>query len=216
MKIYNTLTRTKEDLVLIEKGKVRMYVCGPTVYDSPHIGHARSAFVFDVVRRYLVHKGYDVFFVRNVTDIDDKIINRAAENISASGKSPEGDALLKDRFERHGPKLRFATELKNTSYYKSDLDKDTFCKYYPFLPHHFDILLQLLARLAKTRGGVGLRSAIKVIQDVLVDPGKTRAGAPLLADEKIGALATTVTFFDTLRTDIERPFPHIISGVKTR
>lgn len=129
------------------------------------------------------------------------------------GKSAEGDAALKVLFDRYGAQLRYATELKNTSYYKSDLDKESFCKYYPFLPHHFDILLQLLARLAKTRGGVGLRSAIKVIQDVLVDPGKSRTGATLLADETLGALATTVTFFDTLRADIDRPFPHIINGV---
>lgn len=129
------------------------------------------------------------------------------------GKSPAGESALNDSFERYGSQLRFATELKNTKYYKSDLDKETFCKFYPFLPQHFDILLQLLARLAKTRGGVGLRSAIKVIQDVLVDPGKVRKGSPLLADESVGTLATAVTFYDTLRADIERPFPHITSGV---
>ncbi len=94
------------------------------------------------------------------------------------------------------------------------MDKEAFVKYYPFLPHHFDILLQLLARLAKTRGGVGLRSAIKVIQDVLGDPGKARKRARLLADENIGALATAVTLYDTLRADIDKPFPHIINGVK--
>ena len=129
------------------------------------------------------------------------------------GKSAAGKTALADLFTKHGPQFRYATELKNTRYYKSDLDKDTFIKYYPFLPHHFDILLQLLARLAKTRGGVGLRSAIKVIQDVLVDPGKVRKGAKLLADEDIKALATAVTLYDTLRADIDKPFPHIINGV---
>ena len=129
------------------------------------------------------------------------------------GKSADGEAALADRFDRHGAQLRYATELKNTKYYKANLERESFCKFYPFLPHHFDILLQLLARLAKTRGGVGLRSAIKVIQDVLVDPGKTRKGAVLLADENVGALATSVTFYDTLRVDIERPFPHITAGV---
>jgi len=129
------------------------------------------------------------------------------------GKSKDGESNLKDQYNRYGAQLRYATELKNTKYYKSDLDEESFCKYYPFLPHHFDILLQLLARLAKSRGGVGLRSAIKVIQDVLVDPGKLRKRSALLADEAVGALATTVTFFDTLRSDIERPFPHIINGV---
>lgn len=77
--IYNTLTRKKELFQTIEPGKVRMYVCGPTVYDSCHIGHARSAVVFDVIMRYLKTQGYDVVYVRNFTDIDDKIINRAAE-----------------------------------------------------------------------------------------------------------------------------------------
>jgi len=77
MKIYNSLTRKKEDFEPIEKDKVGMYVCGPTVYDEPHIGHARSAYIFDVVRRYLEYKGYAVVFVRNVTDVDDKIIDKA-------------------------------------------------------------------------------------------------------------------------------------------
>ncbi len=79
MKIYNSLTRKKEDLVPIEAKKIGIYVCGPTVYDEPHIGHARSAYIFDVIRRYLVYKGNDVKFVRNVTDVDDKIINRAKD-----------------------------------------------------------------------------------------------------------------------------------------
>lgn len=79
MKIYNTLTRTKEELSPLKEGSIGMYVCGPTVYDVPHIGHARSAYVFDVIRRYFLYKGYKVKFVRNVTDVDDKIINKAKE-----------------------------------------------------------------------------------------------------------------------------------------
>jgi cysteinyl-tRNA synthetase len=79
IKIYNSLTRRKEEFVPLKKGQVGMYVCGPTVYDEPHIGHLRSAYVFDVVRRYLIYKGYKVNFVRNVTDVDDKIINKAKE-----------------------------------------------------------------------------------------------------------------------------------------
>ena len=78
MKIYNTLTRKKEDFQP-KKNKVSMYVCGPTVYDDPHIGHVRSAYVFDVIRRYFEYKKYKVTFVRNVTDVDDKIINKARE-----------------------------------------------------------------------------------------------------------------------------------------
>jgi cysteinyl-tRNA synthetase len=75
--IYNTLTRKKEPFETVESGKVRMYVCGPTVYDSCHIGHARSVVVFDVIARYLRAMGYDVTYVRNFTDVDDKIINKA-------------------------------------------------------------------------------------------------------------------------------------------
>jgi cysteinyl-tRNA synthetase len=77
LRVYNTLTRNKSDFNPIEKGRVRMYVCGPTVYDSAHVGHAMSALVFDVVRRYLLFRGYDVHYVMNFTDVDDKIIDRA-------------------------------------------------------------------------------------------------------------------------------------------
>ncbi|MCI0469672.1 MAG: cysteine--tRNA ligase [Nitrospirae bacterium] len=77
MRIYNTLTAEKEDFVPLNKGRVDMYVCGVTVYDNCHIGHARSAIVFDVIQRYLRYKGFNVRFIRNFTDIDDKIINRA-------------------------------------------------------------------------------------------------------------------------------------------
>ena len=79
LQIYNSLTRRKADFVPLEPGKVRMYVCGMTVYDLCHLGHARVMVVFDVVYRYLLHLGYDVTYVRNITDIDDKIINRANE-----------------------------------------------------------------------------------------------------------------------------------------
>jgi cysteinyl-tRNA synthetase len=78
LKVYNTLTREKSEFEPIEAGKVRMYVCGPTVYDSAHVGHAMSALVFDIVRRYLLFRGYDVEYVMNFTDVDDKIIDRAS------------------------------------------------------------------------------------------------------------------------------------------
>lgn len=77
--IFNSLTRKHENFVPIEPNKIRMYVCGMTVYDYCHIGHARSLISFDMIRRYLMHKGFDVHFVRNITDIDDKIITRANE-----------------------------------------------------------------------------------------------------------------------------------------
>lgn len=80
LKIYNDLTNKKELFQPIQPGKVSMYVCGMTVYDYCHLGHARMIVVFDVVYRYLLAKGYDVSYIRNITDIDDKIINRANEN----------------------------------------------------------------------------------------------------------------------------------------
>ena len=79
MKIFNTLTRSKQEFVPINEGKVGIYVCGPTVYDYIHIGNARPMIVFDTLRRYLLYKGYDVNYVSNFTDVDDKIIKRANE-----------------------------------------------------------------------------------------------------------------------------------------
>lgn len=79
MKLFNTLTRQKDEFVPIEEGKVKMYSCGPTVYNYFHIGNARPFIIFDTLRRYLEYKGYDVTFVQNFTDIDDKMINKANE-----------------------------------------------------------------------------------------------------------------------------------------
>ena len=79
MKVYNTLTRKKEEFVPIDKNEVKIYVCGPTVYNFFHIGNARPFVVFDTLRRYLEYRGYNVKFVQNFTDVDDKIINRAKE-----------------------------------------------------------------------------------------------------------------------------------------
>lgn len=79
MKLYNTLSKKKEEFVPLEEGKVRMYVCGPTVYNFIHIGNARPMIIFDTVRRYFEYKGYDVNYVSNFTDVDDKIIKKAIE-----------------------------------------------------------------------------------------------------------------------------------------
>src|SRR2546422_5724264 len=79
LKIFNTLTGRKDPFESLVPGQVRMYVCGVTVYDEVHLGHARSAVVFDVIRRYLEYRGFNVTLVKNFTDVDDKIINRARE-----------------------------------------------------------------------------------------------------------------------------------------
>ncbi len=79
MKLYNTLTKQKEEFVPLEENKIKMYVCGPTVYDYIHIGNARPYVIFDTIRRYMEYKGYEVTYVQNFTDVDDKIIKRANE-----------------------------------------------------------------------------------------------------------------------------------------
>lgn len=91
IKIYNTLTRNKEVFQPLEEGKVKMYVCGPTVYNYIHIGNARPAIVFDTVRRYFEYRGYDVHYVLNFTDVDDKLIK-------ASKEMGEGVTEIANRF----------------------------------------------------------------------------------------------------------------------
>lgn len=90
MRIYNTMTKSKEEFVPLEEGKVKMYACGITVYDECHVGHAKQAIVYDMISQYLRYRGYDVTYVRNYTDVDDKIINRANElNINALSYSAD-------------------------------------------------------------------------------------------------------------------------------
>ena len=79
MKLYNSITREKEDFIPLEPGRVKIYACGPTVYNYIHVGNARPIIVFDVLRRYFEYRGMEVTYVQNFTDVDDKIIKRAAE-----------------------------------------------------------------------------------------------------------------------------------------
>lgn len=103
MLVYNTQTHKKEELVPIEEGKISMYVCGPTVYDQIHIGNARTFLAFDVIRRYLMYKGYQVTFVQNLTDVDDKIINRANEQgRTAAEVAEEYSAAFIEQMHRFG------------------------------------------------------------------------------------------------------------------
>lgn len=122
------------------------------------------------------------------------------------GKSPNGQAELEKRFDSHGQALRHNTKLQDAKFYDADFDKTTFVNLYPFLPAHFDILLHLLGALAKSTGGIGLRSAIKVIQDILVEGPDDQTP---VADHPIGWLATTVTLYDALEKDVRRAFPSI-------
>ena len=124
-------------------------------------------------------------------------------------KSPAGEAELGKLFDAHGQALRHNTKLQDAKYYDADFSKERFIQLYPFLPAHFDILLHLLGALAKSTGGIGLRSAIKVIQDIL----KGEGGSKAMADQPVGWLATTVTLYDELEKDIRRAFPSIHQAV---
>ena len=131
------------------------------------------------------------------------------------GKSNDGSKQLAKLFDEHGQALRQNTRLENANYYDADFSRDTFVQLYPFLPAHFEILLQLLGALAKSTGGVGLRSAIKVVQDILRGEG----GKTALANQPVGSLATTVTLYDELEKDIRRAFApvhHSVGKVQIR
>ena len=129
-------------------------------------------------------------------------------------KSPSAEELLRTLFREKEGTIKHATELKNTKLFQtSALTADSFVQLYPFLPQHFSLLMELLRTLARSTGGIGLRSAIKVIQDVLVDVSGYRAGMPLLADSEVGALSTADSFYDTLRRDIERANRQLVETI---
>ncbi len=120
IRLYNTLSRMKEDLIPLKEGWVRMYVCGPTVYGLIHIGNARPAIVFDVFRRYLEYRGYKVVMVQNFTDIDDKIINKANE----IGVDPQelADTFITEYFrDAHGLGIRPANFHPKTTEYIGEI-----------------------------------------------------------------------------------------------
>lgn len=119
------------------------------------------------------------------------------------GKSSEGENQLKSLFENNGQSLRHATKLEGNKFYEADVDEKSFINLYPFLPAHFELLLNLLGVLAKSTGGIGLRSAIKVIHDVLVEGNDDQAP---IAEQNVGWLATSVTLYDALEKDIGAAF----------
>ena len=127
------------------------------------------------------------------------------------GKSSPAEAELGGLFDQSGQQLRQNTKLVDARVYGVDFDRKTFIDLYPFLPAHFDILLHLLGALAKSTGGIGLRSAIKVVQDILIDGSEDK---PAIADQAVGWLATTVTLFDALDKDIKRAFASLHASVE--
>jgi len=126
------------------------------------------------------------------------------------GKGAAGTVQLEELFGQFGPQLRSYTKLQDAKYYDVELTKKSFVDLYPFLPAHFDILLQLLGSLAKSTGGTGLRSAIKVIQDILIE---SHDGQVAMADRAVGWLANSVTLYDSLEKDIRRAAPPIHQAV---
>ncbi|MBM3253500.1 MAG: cysteine--tRNA ligase [Candidatus Omnitrophica bacterium] len=139
IKIYNTLTRKKEEFIPITPAKVGMYVCGVTVYDECHIGHARSAIVFDIIRRYFKYRGYEVKFVKNITDIDDKIIDKAHQFNKILSKT----MALKERCQWVVDKfLKFYyKDMKNLGVEKPDIE--------PRATQHIPDMIKLIENLIK-------------------------------------------------------------------
>ena len=129
-------------------------------------------------------------------------------------KSGEGRRQLEALFKEHGQSTLTHTRLTGTALFKGDPDSGTFTRLYPFLPQHFDLLLELIRTLARSTGGIGLRSAIRVIQDVLVDKSRVLGAETVkLADREMDSLACVDDFYDTLRADIAKVLPHVIGGV---
>jgi len=130
LRFYNTLTSRVEDFIPLNDNEVKIYVCGPTVYDYSHMGHARAYVVFDTIRRYLIYKGYTVIYVQNFTDVDDKILNRAAEQ----GVQPLelAEKFIKAYFE----------DFDRLNVLRAD--------YYPRVSQHISSILEMIQKLVDT------------------------------------------------------------------
>jgi cysteinyl-tRNA synthetase len=165
LQVYNTLTKAKEDFVPLEAGKVRLYVCGVTVYDFCHIGHARSAIVFDVIYRYLMFRGYEVTFVRNFTDIDDKIIRRANE-------TGVDYRTVADRFIK-----AFYDDMDRLGVLRPTLE--------PLATDHIDGMIEIIRMLVDK--GIAYQAGTDVYFQVERFPGYGKLSGRLLEDMMAGA-----------------------------
>ena len=181
LRVYNTRSGSKEDFTPLEEGKVGMYVCGVTVYDFCHLGHARGAVVFDVVRRYLEYIGYNVTFVKNFTDIDDKIIARAKEE--------EMDAIaLAERFIGE-----YVTDMENLGVRPADIE--------PRATEHIGDIVNLVEGLVEkgmayvVEGDVYFRVKAFAPYGILSgrDPDEMIAGARIEIDEEKRTPSTSLS-----------------------
>lgn len=128
-------------------------------------------------------------------------------------KSADGDALVRSMYREAGAQLTISTRLEASELYQGAAKEDQFTLLYPFLPQHFEILFSMVRTLARSTGGIGLRSSIRVVQDVLVDASKLLGGATPLADQEVGTLARVDHFYDSLRADIAKALPHVAEGM---
>ncbi len=166
MKIYNTLTRRKEDFIPLEEGKVSMYVCGPTVYNLFHIGNARPFIVFDVLRRYLKYSGYDVKFVQNFTDIDDRMIKKA--NDEGVTVSEIAERYIKEYY----------TDAEGLGVEKADV--------HPRATKHIGEIIQMIVKLQKN-GYAYVNDAGDVFFDTHAFKGYGKLSGQNLEDREAGA-----------------------------
>ncbi|MCX7737950.1 MAG: cysteine--tRNA ligase [Hydrogenothermaceae bacterium] len=173
LKIYNTLTGEKEDFAPIKPGEVKIYTCGVTVYDYNHVGHGRSLIVFDVIRRYLRYLGYNVLFVRNFTDVDDKIINRAkSECVPASVISDRYikeyfDDAEKFRIEPADVEPRVTTHIPDIIKFIQDLIKKEYA-------YEVDGDVYFSVRKFKEYGKLSKRSVDELLVGARIEPGEKK------------------------------------------
>ena len=149
LRVYNTLTRSLEEFRPVRAGRVNMFVCGPTVWDSSHVGHAKTYVAYDIMARYLRRKGYSIFFILNITDIDDKIINRA----KSEGRDP---LRLADKYAQD-----FFRDMK-------DLNVDSVNLYAKASDHMPEIIEQVRGLIDR---GIGYRIEQDVYFDISKFPG---------------------------------------------
>ncbi len=176
VKIYNTLTDKKEEYKPIKKDRVGIYVCGVTVYDECHIGHVRGAFTFDIVRRYFEYKGYKVKYVRNVTDVDDKIINKAVkERQRTRGKGQGLNEKVKEVAERYTKS--YYDDMKNLGIKKADIE--------PMATEHIKDMVNLIEMLVEK--GYAYEKNGDVYFDVRKFKGYGKLSGQSLDEMKAGA-----------------------------
>jgi len=198
MKIFNTMTKKKEEFVPLEEGKVKMYVCGPTVYNFIHIGNARPMIVFDTVRRYFEYKGYDVNYVSNFTDVDDKIIKKANEEGTTAAEIAK----------------RYIAEYKTDAHGLNVMDADV----HPTVTSCMDLIIDIVKKLvdsghayAAANGDVYFRtSSFPEYGKLSGQPIEELQAAPICSTlaSKVSLSQSMVSDFTYWKCPLVSPFTH--------